>query len=247
MKIVQLFTYGLKSSRGLERQSVLCEPSGFLNDRAVAVIDSKNKIITGREHPRLLSFTSDIQNDCLELTSENLKKFLFPLPNTLELPVEVKLFRNTVEGYSFSKESNNLISKLLEGEFRLIYIGDIDRPLQEKRGGKFGEFAAYADSSPVHLINLKTLEYFNSKLKKEVSIRHFRPNIVVDGLEAFAEDTWNKIIINGLPFRVQEPTQRCVFTPLIQERKLVMSNWNLCPPSQELEKNQVYRLHLESI
>ena len=214
MRIVRLFTYCLKSSRGLERQSVMCKTSGFLNDRVVAVIDSKNKVITGREYPKLLRFSSSIQNDGLELTYENLKKFSFPLPILSGPTLEVKLFRNTVTGYLFSNEANTMISNLLEGDFRLIYIGDTDRPLLEKRGGKSGEFTAYADSSPVHLLNLKTLTYLNSKLKDKVSLHHFRPNMVIDDLEPFEEDSWSLITINGQQFRVQEPTQRCIFTTI---------------------------------
>ena len=38
----------------------------------------------------------------------------------------------------------------------------------------------------------------------------FRPNIVVSGCEAFAEDTWKKIAINGIEFDVSKPCSRCV-------------------------------------
>lgn len=217
MKVTHLFTYCLKSSRGLEQQSVICKTTGFLNDRTVAVIDSDNKIITGREHPQLLRFSSKIDNATMEINYDDSERYTFQIPKAFDSSVEVRLFRNNVHGHLFSEEANEMVSKLLEGSFRLIYMGNSIRPLLPKRGGKEGEFTAYADSSPVHLINLKTLEYLNSKLKKKVSLRHFRPNIVIDGGQAFEEDTWANIDINGHHFRVQEKTQRCIFTTIDPE------------------------------
>ena len=128
--------------------------------------------------------------------------------------ISIKLFRNTVLGHLFKKEANELISDFLQGQCRFVYVGNSFRPLLKSRGGIDGDTTAYADSSPVHLINLKTLQYLNTSLKEKVTTRHFRPNIVVDGNAAFEEDSWAIIEINGIRFRLQEKTQRCIFTTI---------------------------------
>ena len=43
-------------------------------------------------------------------------------------------------------------------------------------------------------------------------MRRFRPNIVVDNCEAFAEDSWKKIQIGEVVFRVAKPCSRCIMT-----------------------------------
>ena len=214
MKVVQLYTHCLKSSRGVEHQSVVSGPTGFEGDRAVDVIDADNKIITGREYPELLRFSSNIRDGSLEIISPDNVMYYFPLPNFSDDAVEARLFSNKVKGFLFSGETNAIISNILKGSFRLLYIGSATRPLLSKRGGRPGERTAYADSSPVHLINLRSLDHLNTQLKRNISDRHFRPNIVVDGLKPFAEDAWSLIEINGMPFRVRERTQRCMFTSI---------------------------------
>ena len=41
-------------------------------------------------------------------------------------------------------------------------------------------------------------------------MNRFRPNIVIDGCEPFAEDEWKKIQIGDITFRFVKPCSRCV-------------------------------------
>jgi uncharacterized protein YcbX len=40
-------------------------------------------------------------------------------------------------------------------------------------------------------------------------MRRFRPNLVVAGCDAYAEDTWREISISGINFRLPKPCSRC--------------------------------------
>lgn len=51
-------------------------------------------------------------------------------------------------------------------------------------------------------------------MDKNISVRNFRPNFVVKGAKPFEEDTWSKLEINNVEYRVQEKTQRCIFTTI---------------------------------
>ncbi|WP_149276323.1 MOSC domain-containing protein [Pareuzebyella sediminis] len=217
MQITKLYTYALKSSTGLERDTVSFQRSGFIHDRSVAIINAQNKIITGREEPKLLTILSEINDQKLHLTVNSLGRYSFPLPNKDNSPIQIKLFRDSVSGQLFQEEANELISKLLKGSYSLIYIGNAYRPLLDKRGGKMGEITGYADSSPIHLINTKTLNYLNERCSNKFSDQNFRPNIVIDGVKPFEEDSWSLISINGFHFRLQERTQRCIFTTIDPE------------------------------
>jgi len=214
--ITSLFDYPLKSAKGNSLDVATVNLTGLNNDRSTAIIDKSNRIITGRDYPTLLGIKSKMEDGRLQLDIPEFGKHNMPLPNN-EQTLEVKLFRNTVLGMPFGKEASDLLSEYLNGDFRLIHLGKNHRPLLAKRGGKEGERTGFADSGPVHLINLRTLEYLNSKLSNSVSIKNFRPNIVMDGQEPFEEDNWSSIKINGCSFRVQEKTQRCVFTTIDPE------------------------------
>ena len=174
MKVKKLFIHCLKSAKGQELKSLKVLKSGFLNDRNVAVVDVDNKIITGREFPKLLSVASAIINNHLELREGSSISQFFKLPDSKEEAIEIKLFRNITKGVPFGIEASRYISKLLRGEFRLVYLGGNFRVVSPKRGGRDGEITGYADSAPVHLISLSTMKYLNSKLSNKVSARNFR-------------------------------------------------------------------------
>ncbi|MNE17813.1 MOSC domain protein [compost metagenome] len=42
----------------------------------------------------------------------------------------------------------------------------------------------------------------------------FRPNLVIEGSEAFAEDGWKRIRIGDVEFRVLKPCTRCILTTI---------------------------------
>lgn len=67
----------------------------------------------------------------------------------------------------------------------------------------------------LHLVNLETLRALEAKLGAPLDPIRFRPNIVVDGLPAFAELDWaagTRVTIGGLPFEMVKRTERCAAT-----------------------------------
>jgi uncharacterized protein YcbX len=55
----------------------------------------------------------------------------------------------------------------------------------------------------------------------DVPMERFRPNIVVGGAPAFAEDGWRRIRIGRLAFRVAKPCARCAITTVDPARGAV--------------------------
>jgi len=143
MHITEIYNYPLKSSKGSKLEHVEVLPSGIRNDRIVAVVNERGKIVTGRELPQLLNLQSEIVADSLVLQSTNFDDFQFLLPKDGKT-IELKLFRNIVYGNEFDSESNDWISDYLEGIYRLVYIQSHLNPILESRGGKEGELKTYA-------------------------------------------------------------------------------------------------------
>lgn len=57
---------------------------------------------------------------------------------------------------------------------------------------------AFADSQPLHLMNLASVRDVAEKVRKEIpflTARRFRPNIIITGPKAYDEDEWKKIRI----------------------------------------------------
>jgi uncharacterized protein YcbX len=75
---------------------------------------------------------------------------------------------------------------------------------------------SFADGYPFLLIGESSLGDLNARLENPVKMNRFRPNFVVSGAEAFAEDDWKQIKIGTTEFHVVKPCGRCVMTTIDQ-------------------------------
>jgi uncharacterized protein YcbX len=67
----------------------------------------------------------------------------------------------------------------------------------------------------LHLVNLETIRALEAKLGAPLDPIRFRPNIVVDGLPAYAELDWpagKPVTIGGMSFEMVKRTERCAAT-----------------------------------
>ncbi len=77
-----------------------------------------------------------------------------------------------------------------------------------------GDRTGFADGYPFLILSEASIGFLSDKLGRELAIERFRPNIVVSGCDAFAEDEWKKIVINGVEFDIVKPCARCVIPTL---------------------------------
>lgn len=76
-----------------------------------------------------------------------------------------------------------------------------------------GPVVALSDGFPILIANEKSLEELNRRLKEKgkepLSMRNFRPNVVVSGTLPFEEDRWKVIRIGNAVFHVVKGCPRC--------------------------------------
>ena len=93
------------------------------------------------------------------------------------------------------------------------------RRMSGAHGGLDGDTLSLADAGPL----LMTSEASLARLQEwvdaadaptELEMVRFRPNVVIDGDEAFAEDGWPTVRIGDLELRTAEPCDRCVMTTI---------------------------------
>jgi uncharacterized protein len=63
MRIAELWRYPVKSLGGERLQRVLVSPGGILGDRVVHIADAQGRIVTARNHPRLLGLHATLGAD----------------------------------------------------------------------------------------------------------------------------------------------------------------------------------------
>lgn len=82
-----------------------------------------------------------------------------------------------------------------------------------------GETVSFADGYPLLLTSTASLDALNSLIAEgdhahegPLPMNRFRPNVVVSGTAAWAEDDWSRISIGEVAFRVPKMCGRCVVT-----------------------------------
>ena len=76
----------------------------------------------------------------------------------------------------------------------------------------FPSRTSFTDGFPFLLIGEASLDDLNGRLEQSVQMRRFRPNLVINGSEAFAEDRMKRVKIGELSFQVAKPCGRCRVT-----------------------------------
>jgi len=75
----------------------------------------------------------------------------------------------------------------------------------------------FADGYPVLVCNAASLEDLNRRLPAGIPMERFRPNLVLEGLPAWAEDRIDSLTFGEVTLRLVKPCTRCTI-PSIDQR-----------------------------
>jgi uncharacterized protein YcbX len=92
----------------------------------------------------------------------------------------------------------------------LVFFPDDEVRAVDPRYAQPGDRTAFSDGFPLLLISQASLDDLNGRLDTPISMLRFRPNLVVQGCAAFAEDHWKEMRIGDLRFRIVKPCSRCI-------------------------------------
>src|SRR5690606_26691189 len=70
----------------------------------------------------------------------------------------------------------------------------------------------FSDGYPWLVISRGSLDDLNSRLEQPLPMNRFRPNIVLDGVPAYAEDRIAELIVGTVRLRIVKPCTRCAIT-----------------------------------
>ena len=129
----------------------------------------------------------------------------------------VTVWDDTCQAIDEGDEVAAWLSTYLKISCRLVRMADDwVRRVDPQYGGEQDQ-VGFADGYPFLLISAGSLDDLNGRLEQALPMNRFRPNIVVSGCPAFAEDTWRLAKMGACEFRVVKPCDRCVITTTDQE------------------------------
>ncbi|MEZ0261500.1 MAG: MOSC domain-containing protein [Alphaproteobacteria bacterium] len=209
MQVSALYIYPVKGLRAVELQEAEVTPRGLRHDRRWMLVDMDGKFITQREQPKLATLSAHVTPAGLRIAGSGKSIDISePLANAPRLPV--KLWKQDIEGFAASGEADAWFSDYLSLPCRLVYQGDLPRAASEKYAANAQ--VSYADGFPILVTVTESLGDLNVKMPAALPMDRFRPNIVVTGAGAWAEDSWKKIKVGDITLDIVKPCTRCVVT-----------------------------------
>jgi uncharacterized protein YcbX len=219
MHLSGLYLYPIKSLGGIALEQSSLTERGLLWDRHWMLVDKQGKFLTQRSFPKMALLLTQWQDHHLEVR-HRLKpeeKLSIDLRAGTGAYVDTAVWDDALQVEYVNAEADAFFSGQLGAEVRLVRIGaHTTRPADPRYVPDRQVEVSLADGYPFLIISQASLDDLNSRLAEPVPMDRFRPNVVVEGTEAFAEDTWKRIRIGSCIFRVVKPCARCVVTTIDQ-------------------------------
>jgi uncharacterized protein YcbX len=225
-EVHSIHVHPVKAFRGQAPREALVEPWGLAGDRRWALIDDGGTVVTQRRHPRLALAAAELRPGGVRLSAPGAEPVTVPEPDPRTSgTTEVEIFGTFVRGVLADEAAHAWCSARLDTPVRLVHMDDpaVRRPVDPEYALP-GETVSFADGFPLLLTSLSSLDALNALIAEgdhpdegPLPMNRFRPNLVVDGFDAWAEDGWTRLSVGGVLFRVAKPCGRCVVTTTDQD------------------------------
>lgn len=217
ISVSQLNVYPVKAAHGISFPTLAVEERGFRLDRRWMLVDHAGVAITQRQYPRLALLRVEIAGDGVTIHAPGKDPLSVASANGAQAMRTVDIWGDQVSAAPYPDAVNNWLSAFLEADCSLVFMPDTSvRPVDPAYGHP-EDHTSFADAYPFLLISEASLEDLNERLEEPVPMSRFRPNIVIRGCAPFEEDTWQRVTIGDVPFRVAKPCARCAVTTVDQE------------------------------
>ena len=220
MHISEIWIYPIKSLPGVSLSTSLACTRGLEFDRRWMLTDRSNRFITLRERPELYDFSMHLSRDVIRVGHpEAASELEIPVNHSTLNPRNVTIWEDSVCAYGVSADADAWFSGILGMEVRLVTFGESSVRHISKEWKTADEEVSFADGYPYLIVSGKSLEEISSRAGREMDVRRFRPNLVIEGASAYDEFLWGRLLIGGAELLGLKPCERCVVTTIDPDSK----------------------------
>jgi uncharacterized protein YcbX/ferredoxin len=209
-----LHIYPIKSAAGISLSNSWVDDFGLSFDRRFVIADQKGQFITARTEPTFCLIKVNLSEHGLVLTAPDMPALHISYQKLSHTYKTITVWTDDIQAQYGHENYDLWFSQYLNRPCQLLFFGESS----QRYVSNSHKQVAFADGYPLLLISQASLEDLNSKISlpanQKISMSQFRPNIVVDDCDAFAEDSWQHIRIGEVEFEVAKPCSRCIFTTI---------------------------------
>ena len=217
VSIASLHIYPIKSCGGIALTEVMVIETGFEFDRAWMVVDPAGVLVTQRQLPRMALIQPTLKTAEMVLRAPGMLALHVAL-DRVEAAVRVKVWNDEVAAFDMGDLCAQWFSDFLGRPLRLVRFDPEQKRLSDHRWtGALDAENAFADGFPMLVASSAGLDELNRRLvargEPAVTMSRFRPNLVLDGLDAHGEDALDEITFatadGPVRLKLVKPCTRC--------------------------------------
>ena len=217
VSIASLHVYPIKSCGGVDLNEALLIETGLEFDRAWMLVDPAGRFVTQRELPRMVLIQPTLKSTEMVLRAPGMLALHVAL-DRVETPTRATVWDDEVAAYDMGDLCAQWFSDFIGQPLRLVRFDPEQKRLSDHRWtGALDAENAFADGFAILVASSAGLAEFNRRLVAQgqpaVTMARFRPNLVLDGLDAHGEDALDEITFattdGPVRLKLVKPCARC--------------------------------------
>lgn len=174
------------------------------------LINDKQQFLSQRHAPKMALIKTQINNQQLIVSApEQEDLILFLEPAQSSSTVLATVWHDQCSAQLISAEADQWFSDYLQMPCRLVYQAKNSIRSVDQNYALASDQTSFSDGFPFLITSEASLALLNQQMNLNLSMQRFRPNLVISGCASYAEDTWRKISIGHINFRLPKPCARC--------------------------------------
>jgi uncharacterized protein YcbX len=217
-RIAALAIYPVKAGRRVELPASALGPTGLDGDREWMVTRPDGKFLSQRSHPALARLAPERLSSGLVLRFPGLEPLRVD-GTASGATREVTVWDDHMAAVDAGETAAAWLARALGEPVRLVRVGAATRRHAERAWvGERDVPVSFSDGFPILVCSTSSLAALNARLPEPVPMNRFRPNVVIEGLEPFAEDQIRRLRCGEVELALVKPCTRCTVPAVDQDR-----------------------------
>ncbi|SAK64562.1 MOSC domain-containing protein [Caballeronia temeraria] len=241
----ELFVYPIKSCAGISLRRAMLFETGLEYDRHWMVTDPAGGMFTQRSHARMALIRTAFDAGDLVIDAPGMPTLRTPLRAESLVdakPMRATVWRDTVDALDTGEHTAQWFSAFLGAPARLArFAPSSRRDVSDEWTAPHATHTRFADQFPLLVVGQASLDDLNARLSVKgapgIAANRFRPNLVIEGLDAYEEDYVGEMRIGDVQLRLVKLCTRCPIPSIDQDTGAPNPAW----PHEPLDTMSAYR------
>ena len=226
VSIANLFVHPVKSCARIAPDQALLTETGLEWDRQWMVVDERGEFLSQRTHPRLALVKPTLRLNDLVLRAPGMLALHLAL-DAIDSETTVQVWNDRIRAGDMGDLAAQWFSDFLGQRVRVArFDPEVERASDPRWTGDARALTAFADAFALLVTSTAAIAELSRRLQVHggpaVGSERFRPNLVLDGLDAHGEDWLDRVEFETpqgpVVLRLVKPCTRCSIPDVDPER-----------------------------